>query len=121
MCATRTWPLGKYGRWRATLGVIHNLVRNAIRPAEDAGSVDNVRRSRSVRHARRDLVRELGDRVHDPTPHGRPVVVAGGHEFVSSGGAFLERLVAIALEHQLRRPPNVDLRDHALKLHIYAQ
>ena len=68
--------------------------------------------------ARRDRVRELGDGGSDAAPHGRPVVVAGGHELVSSGGAFLECLVAIAPEHQLRRPPNVDLRDHALKLHI---
>ena len=36
-------------------------------------------------------------------------------------GTFIECFVAIALEHQLRRPPNVDLRDHALKLHIYAR
>ncbi len=71
--------------------------------------------------ARRGVIRELGDGGSDPAPHDRPVVVAGGHQFVSSGGAFLERLVDIALEHQLRRPPNVDLRDQALKLHIYGQ
>ena len=59
--------------------------------------------------ARRGRVRKLGDSSSDPAPHGRPVVVAGGYELVSSGGAFIERLVAIALEHKLRRPPNVDL------------
>jgi len=74
-----------------------------------------------LRCTRRGHVRELGDGGTDPAPHGRPVVVAGGHELVSSGGAFLERLVAMALEHQLRCPPNVDLRDHALKLHAYGQ
>ena len=71
--------------------------------------------------AGRGSVRELGDRVHDPAPHGRPVIVAGSNELVGSGGAFLEHLVAIAPEDQLRRPPNVDLRDQALKLHIYGQ
>jgi hypothetical protein len=65
----------------------------------------------------RGRVREMGDSGSDPAPHGRPVVVAGGHELVRSGGTFLERLVAIALEHQLCGLPNVDLRDHALKLH----
>jgi hypothetical protein len=63
----------------------------------------------------------VGGGDSDPAPHSRPVVVADRHEFVSSGGAFLERLVAIALEHQLRRPPNVDLRDRALKLHVHGQ
>ena len=71
--------------------------------------------------ARRGGIRELGDGGSDPAPHDRPVIVAGGHELVGSGGAFLERLVAIALEHQLRGPPDVDLRDYALKLHIYGQ
>ena len=71
--------------------------------------------------ARRGGIRELGDGESDPAPYGRPVVVAGGHELVGSGGAFLERLAAKALEHQLRRSPNVDLRDHALKLHVYGQ
>ncbi len=40
----------------------------------------------------------------DPAPHGHPVVVAGGHEFVGSGGAFLERVVAIALEPSAAPP-----------------
>jgi hypothetical protein len=71
--------------------------------------------------ARRGGICELGDGGSDPAPHGRPIIVASGYEFVSSGGAFLERFVAIALEHQLRRPPNVDFRDHPLKLHICGQ
>jgi len=59
--------------------------------------------------------------VHDPAPNSHAVIVASGQELVGSGGAFLERLVALALEHQLGRPPNVDLRDHAPKLHVYGQ
>ena len=65
--------------------------------------------------------RKLGDNGSNPAPNGRPVVVAGGHELVSTGDAFPERLVAVAFEHQLRRAPNVDIRDHALKLHIFGQ
>ena len=53
---------------------------------------------------------------------GRSVGRAGGY-FVrelchcrhGSSGAFLEGLLAVALEHQLRRPPNVDLGYHAGK------
>jgi hypothetical protein len=33
-----------------------------------------------------------------------PVVIAGKRELVSSSGAFLERLLAVAFEHQLRWP-----------------
>jgi hypothetical protein len=69
----------------------------------------------------RCCVRELGECVHGPAPYGDPVVVTSGHRFVGSGGTFFERLVAIALEHRLGSPPNVDLRDHALKLPIYGQ
>jgi hypothetical protein len=78
-------------------------------------------RTRSVQSPGWGRVRELGDSGSDPAPHGRAGVVAGGHELVSSGGAFLERLITIAFEHKLRRPPDVDLPDHALKLHIYGQ
>ena len=43
--------------------------------------------------------------------------IAGECELVSSGGAFLEGLLAVVLEHQLRRTPDVDLRDHAAKMY----
>src|ERR1700730_8803416 len=36
-------------------------------------------------------------------------------------GAFLPGLVDIAFEHQGRDAPNVDLWDHAPKLHVYGQ
>jgi hypothetical protein len=91
----------------------------------DRGRKDYSRAERvpkwSVHPAGRGIVRELNDRSSDAAPHGRPVLVAGGLELVGSGSAFLERLVAIPLEHELRRPPNVDLRDHAPRLHIYSQ
>ena len=49
----------------------------------------------------------------------RPQVVSpsasGERELVSSIGAFLERFLAVALEHQLCRPPYVDLGYHATK------
>ena len=61
------------------------------------------------------LVGELEDGGRDPAPSGRAIVVAGGRELISSSDSFLERLVAVALEHELRRPPNVDLRYHAGK------
>jgi len=40
-------------------------------------------------------------------------MVAGGLELAGAGGAFGLGLVAVALEHQLRRSPDVDLRYHA--------
>jgi hypothetical protein len=35
---------------------------------------------------------------------------------VSDRDAFLERLVAVALQHELRRSPNIDLGYHAAKV-----
>jgi hypothetical protein len=70
---------------------------------------------RSVGRARGYFVRELGHCRHDPAPGRRPVGITGERELVGSSGAFLEGLLAVALEHQLRRPPNVDLGYHAGK------
>jgi hypothetical protein len=39
----------------------------------------------------------------------------GGCELVGARDAFLERLIAVALEHELRCPPNVDIGYHAAK------
>ena len=51
----------------------------------------------------------------DPAPGGRPVVIAGEGELVSSGGAFVDGPLAVALEQEQRRPPNVDLGYHATR------
>ena len=64
----------------------------------------------------RDLGRELGHGRHDPAPSRRPGIVAGERQLVSSNRAFLERSLAIALDHELRRPPNVDLWDQIGRL-----
>jgi hypothetical protein len=57
----------------------------------------------------------LGDRGHGLAPHGCAVVLAGASELVHSGGAFIERRAAVALERgSLAR--NVDLRYGAAKL-----
>jgi hypothetical protein len=47
---------------------------------------------------------------------GRPGIVAGERQLVSSNGAFLERSLAIPLEHELRGSPNVDLRYQSARL-----
>jgi hypothetical protein len=44
------------------------------------------------------------------------IVIAAGRELLSSSGAFLERLMAVALEHQVGRAPNIDLGYHAVKI-----
>jgi hypothetical protein len=59
----------------------------------------------------------LSDGFHDPVPGRRSVIIAGECEFVSSRGAFLEGLLAIALEHQLRRPPDGDLGYHSTRMY----
>ena len=42
-------------------------------------------------------------------PGSRAIVIAGKCQFVGASSALLECVVAIALEHELRCPPNVDL------------
>jgi hypothetical protein len=69
-----------------------------------------------VHRAGRGLVLELSDGRHDPAPGYRAVIFAGERELVSPRGAFLERLVTLALEHQLRRSPDVDFGDHREKV-----
>jgi hypothetical protein len=74
-----------------------------------------VPRSRSVHRPPGCGVGELGHGCHDPVPGRRSVIVASECEFGSSSSALLERLITVALEHQLRRPPNVDLGYHRAK------
>ena len=60
----------------------------------------------------RCAVGELLDSCGDPAPDGRPVVILAGREFVDAFGALLERLLAVALEHQGGGTPDVDLGYH---------
>jgi hypothetical protein len=45
------------------------------------------------------------------------VMIAGRCELVGASGAFLERPLTVALEHQLCGPPNVDLGYHGAKVY----
>ena len=53
-----------------------------------------------MRPAGRLRVGELADCVDDPAPHGSAVVVLLGEKLIGARGAFLERFLAVALEHQ---------------------
>ena len=68
-----------------------------------------------MNRAGRGLVGELGHRRRDAAPRRRAVAVAGGRQLMGARGAFLERPIAVTLEHELRRPPNVDLGYHVAK------
>jgi hypothetical protein len=43
-------------------------------------------------------------------------VITGGGKLVGTRGALLERLVAIAFEHQVGSTPDIDLGYHAEKI-----
>jgi hypothetical protein len=60
--------------------------------------------------------RELPDCVDDAQPscHARKIAVC--REFLGSFGAFRHSLAAVAIEHQVGYPPDVDYRYHAGKL-----
>jgi hypothetical protein len=44
--------------------------------------------------------------------HTAAVVVLLGEKLIGARGAFLERFLAVALEHQAGCAPDVDLRNH---------
>ena len=64
----------------------------------------------------RGLVRDLLDGGHDTAPGSRAIVLARERQLVGASSGLLKRVIAIAIEHQLRRPPDVDLRDHVDRL-----
>src|SRR6516225_3099566 len=83
--------------------------------AKDATSPDE-RGDQSMDRAGRGLIGELPNGIRDPAPGHHAVIIPGGRELVGASGAFLERLVAVPLQHELRRSPNIDLGYHAAKV-----
>ena len=71
----------------------------------------------SVHRPGRRFVCELGDRIPDRAPDRYAVVIVGGCQLIGARFAFLERLLAIALVHQVGGAPDIDLGYHAAKLH----
>src|SRR5580704_7693016 len=69
----------------------------------------------SVHRPGRRFVCELGDRIPGPAPDRYAVVIVGGCQLIGARFAFLERLLAIALEHQVGGAPDIDLGYHAAK------
>jgi hypothetical protein len=63
----------------------------------------------------RGCVGELADGIRDPAPDRHAAVIAGGCELVDARGAFLERFLAVALEHQGGGAPDVDLGNHTVR------
>jgi hypothetical protein len=72
---------------------------------------------RSVHRSGRCVVRELLDSGGNPAPGRRAVVILGCRKLIGAGGAFLEGLIAVALEHQVGRAPDIDLGYHTTTLH----
>ena len=66
-----------------------------------------------MHRACRCRVRKLPDGIGDQAPGRRAAVIA--FELVRAGGAFLVGSLAVALEHQGRSPPDVDVRYHRTK------
>src|SRR5689334_2244836 len=69
----------------------------------------------SVHRPGRRCVCELGDRIPDPAPDRYAVEIVGGCQLIGARFAFLERLLAIALEHQIGGASDIDLGYHAAK------
>jgi hypothetical protein len=64
----------------------------------------------------RRVVSELLDGGDNPAPGGGAVVITLSREFVGARRGFRERLLAVALEHELCRAPNVDLGYHGQRV-----
>ena len=69
----------------------------------------------SVYRAGRYRVGELLNSSRDPAPCRRAVLIIAGSKLVGARYAFVKRVIALALEHELRRPPDINLGDHAGK------
>jgi len=54
--------------------------------------------------------------MHDPAPDRRAIEITVGRKFVAAPSAFELGIFAVALEHQGRCAPDVDLRDHRTRL-----
>jgi len=65
-----------------------------------------------VYRAGRGRVDELNDSNRDPAPCRRAILIITGSKLVGARHAFVKRVVAIALEHELRRSPDVNLGYH---------
>jgi hypothetical protein len=67
----------------------------------------------SVQRAGRRRVGELAHGIRDPAPGRGAIVIVACGTFVSSGRAFVECLLAAALQHQGGGATDFDLRYHA--------
>ena len=69
-----------------------------------------------MNRARRYVVSELLDGGANPAPRRRAIVIAVGRELFGAPAARLDRVLAVALEHQIGDAPDIDLGYHAGKL-----
>jgi hypothetical protein len=69
----------------------------------------------SVQRPRGCGVGKLADGRHDPTLGRRSGIIPSESKLVSSGSALLKRMFTVALEHQPRRAPNINLGYHTVK------
>jgi hypothetical protein len=91
---------------------------NILEPREtDEGAAQPFRvRSDQCKGPGRRGVGELLNRRGDPAPGVRAVVIPVGGELVGPGGGLLERFIAVALQHEGRGTPDIDLGYHAGKI-----
>jgi hypothetical protein len=61
-------------------------------------------------------IRELIDRIDNPTPDRHTGGITSGRKPVGASSAFHQSRIAVAFEHQIRYAPDVDLGYHAAKI-----
>ena len=71
---------------------------------------------KSVYRAGQCHIGELSYGIGDAAPDCRAVVVILRRKLLGARGAFVERLLAVPLEHQGGRAPDVDFRYHGPRL-----
>jgi hypothetical protein len=54
--------------------------------------------------------------MRDPAPDSLTFAIAGSSKCISASRTLCPGLIAVTLEHQLRRAPNVDLGYHVAKV-----
>ena len=104
----------RYSRKKARLGKIKQIVISKAIPRPGGGAAHSP--IKSVNWSGRGFIGEFTDDMCDPAPDCHAVIIPGGRELVGTGSAFLERFLAVPLQHELRRAPNIDLVYHAAKV-----
>src|SRR5262249_3915727 len=91
-------PAHRYSRKKARLGKIQQIVISKAIPRPGGGAAHSP--IKSVNWSGRGFIGEFTDGICDPASGCHAVIIPGGRKLVGTGSAFLERFLAVPLQHE---------------------